>query len=218
MVHGVWRFSLGLQYDIKVRTLANHNFNPKIYSLFLSINHVLQVRRKEDKPIEPPLYGLLPYFTTWIFAPAYLYLNPEILHYHLIPFVFYIGLINAYSVGQIITKHLTKDDKFPMYNVLTLPLALAVLDSTGPYLRLWPSALGSGTYQIAFIFLCVGLGVGVYGSFVVSVSPQTFARELAEVFPFFFSLEENLADRDHQYSTCSMISSPRYAITLTYGV
>lgn len=55
-----------------------------------------------------------------------------------------------------------------MYNVLTLPLALAVFDSTGPYLDLWPSALGYGTYQIAFIFSCVGLGLGVYGSFVVS--------------------------------------------------
>lgn len=32
----------------------------------------------------------------------------------------------------------------------------------------WPSALGPG-YQVPFIFACLGLSVGVYGSFVVDV-------------------------------------------------
>lgn len=128
----------------------------------------MQTRRKDSKDPVTPLYGLLPYFATWALVPLYLYLQPIILHHHLIPFVFYIGLINAYSVGQIIIAHLTKNPEFPMYNVLTLPLALAVVDSLGPTVGVWPSALGSGTYQIAFVFLCMGLGFGVYGSFVVS--------------------------------------------------
>ncbi|KAL9626916.1 MAG: hypothetical protein Q9164_007760 [Protoblastenia rupestris] len=132
-----------------------------VFNTLSSIYNVLQVRRKEGKPIEPPLYGLIPYFVTWAFVPTYLYLNPVILNHHLIPFTFYIGLINAYSVGQIIIKHLTKDSKFPMYNILTLPLALAVLDSMGPRVGLWPSALGGGTYQIAFLFSCVGLGYDI---------------------------------------------------------
>ena len=134
-----------------------------------SIQHVLAVRREQKKSLDAPLYGLLPYLITWIFVPTYLYLQPVILRHHLIPFVFYVGLINAYSVGQIIVKHLTKDGRFPMYNVLALPLGLAVFDSLGPSLGLWPSALGNGTYQIAFVFCCVGLGLGVYGSFVVSI-------------------------------------------------
>ena len=65
----------------------------------------------------------------------------------------------------MIVAHLTKNPEFPMYNVLVMPLGLAVLDSLGP----WPSALGDGTYQIAFVFCMLGLGVGVYGSFIVSV-------------------------------------------------
>ncbi|KAL8916460.1 MAG: hypothetical protein Q9208_008492 [Pyrenodesmia sp. 3 TL-2023] len=130
--------------------------------------NVMQIRRKDSKDPITPLYGLLPYFTTWALVPLYLYLQPIILHHHLIPFVFYIGLINAYSVGQIIIAHLTKDPQFPMYNVLIIPLALAVVDSLGPAVGVWPSALGSGTYQIAFVSLCMGLGFGVYGSFVVS--------------------------------------------------
>lgn len=129
--------------------------------------NVMQHRRTKNLDPVAPLYGLLPYFATWALVPLYLYLQPVILHHHLIPFVFYIGLINAYSVGQIITKHLIKDTEFPMYNILTLPLALAVVDSVGPMVGVG-SALGGGTYQIAFLFCCVGLGVGVYGSFVVS--------------------------------------------------
>jgi len=128
----------------------------------------VQRERKED-PVKP-LYGLVPYFATWTFVPAYLYLQPVILEHHLIPFVFYVGLINAYSVGLMILAHLTKNPRFPIYNVLTMPLGLAVLDSLGPFTGLWPSALGSGTYQIAFVSMCMGLGVGVYGSFVVSCS------------------------------------------------
>jgi ethanolaminephosphotransferase len=115
-------------------------------------------------------------------------LHPMILHEHLIPFVFYVGLINAYSVGQIITAHLTQS-RFPFGNVLVLPLLWGVLDSTGPLLQQWfarfgarlgldaaalrwvgwPSALGGDVYQVAFVFMCVGLGAGVYGSFVVDV-------------------------------------------------
>ena len=127
----------------------------------------MSARRSRSLSATIPLYGLLPYFTTWTFVPAYLYLQPVILHHHLIPFVFYIGLINAYSVGQIIIGHLTKSE-FPYQNVLTIPIGLAVLDSLGPKTGLWPSALGDGTYQIGFMFACLGLGIGVYGSFVVS--------------------------------------------------
>ena len=82
------------------------------------------------------------------------------------------GLINAHSVGEIIIAHLTKSPNFPQYNILNIPLALAVLDSAAPALGLWPSALGDGTYQIAFVWLCLGLAIGVYGSFVVSRIPR----------------------------------------------
>ena len=104
---------------------------------------------------------------------SYLALNPEILHAHLVPFVFLVGLMNAYSVGQMITAHLTKSE-FPYQNVLALPLLFGIVDSLGPVLQArlgfgWPSALGDGVYQVAFMFSCLGLAIGVYGSFVVDV-------------------------------------------------
>lgn len=131
--------------------------------------HVIQVRKERNQNAESPLAGLLPFFATWILVPIYLYQQPVILHFHLIPFIFFVGLINAYSVGRIIIAHLTKSPDFPYYNIITLPLGLAVIDSLGPMLGIWPSVLGDGTYQIAFVFSCLGLAVGVYGSFIVSV-------------------------------------------------
>lgn len=136
-----------------------------------------------------PLFGLAPFFFAWILIPTYLALNPIILRQHLVPFVFYVGLINAYSVGRMITAHLTKAP-FPYDNVLILPLLWGVIDSIGPLIQDklsniaasrynkgtdlswlgWPSALGvNSVYQIAFVFMCVGIGIGVYGSFVVDV-------------------------------------------------
>ena len=68
----------------------------------------------------------------------------------------------------MITRHLVKD-RFPYKNILIAPLAWAIFDSLAPKLGFWPSALGDGVYQVAFVFLCVGLSLGVYGSFVHDV-------------------------------------------------
>ncbi|KAI9817690.1 MAG: hypothetical protein M1832_004584 [Thelocarpon impressellum] len=134
---------------------------------------VIRSRRSRGDHSRYALLGLVPFFATWTLIAAYLKLQPEILRHHLIPFVFFVGLINAYSVGQMITAHLVKAD-FPYGNILVAPLACGVLDSLGPALQAavgwgWPSALGSDVYQVAFVFCCLGLAIGVYGSFVVDV-------------------------------------------------
>lgn len=130
-------------------------------------------RRERGERTRVALLGLIPFFASWVLIAAYLALQPDILHHHLVPFVFYVGLINAYSVGQIITAHLVILD-FPYQNVIALPLIYGVIDSLGPVLQDhlgfgWPCALGDGVYQVAFVFTCLGLAVGVYGSFVVDV-------------------------------------------------
>ncbi|MCJ1312404.1 hypothetical protein MMC25_006078 [Agyrium rufum] len=139
-----------------------------VFNTIQSSMNVMSLRRSRNKDPVTPLLGLIPAFVTWTVVVAYLYLQPIILHHHLVPFVSFIGLVNAYSVGKIIIGHLTKTD-FPYDNVLVVPLAIAVVDSIGPHLGLWPSALGEGVYQIAFMFACLGLGIGVYGSFVFDV-------------------------------------------------
>ncbi|KAH7037497.1 CDP-alcohol phosphatidyltransferase [Microdochium trichocladiopsis] len=140
-----------------------------------SAKNVIEARRARGDRSRGALLGLGPFFATWVWIVAYLWLQPIIRTQHLIPFVFFAGIVNAYSVGQIITAHLVKLD-FPYWNVLVIPLALGVLDSIGPVLQAnigwasgWPSALGDGVYQVAFMFCLLGMAIGVYGSFVVDV-------------------------------------------------
>ncbi|KFY01191.1 hypothetical protein V495_06818 [Pseudogymnoascus sp. VKM F-4514 (FW-929)] len=143
------------------------------YNTISSAQNVVRIRRERGQRSRVALLGLLPFALTWTLIPAYLYLQPVILNEHLVPFVFFAGLVNAYSVGQMITAHLVQLD-FPYYNVLILPLAYGVFDSLGPVLQAhigvgWPSALGDGVYQVAYLFCMLGCAIGVYGSFVVDV-------------------------------------------------
>ncbi|KAK3674405.1 Phosphotransferase [Recurvomyces mirabilis] len=144
-----------------------------VFNTVESAMNAMSARRKRNERARDALIGLLPFFAIWTVIASYLALQPNILHNHLVPFVFYVGLINAYSVGQMITAHLTKA-QFPYQNVLALPLIYGVMDAIGPALQSrigfgWPSALGDGVYQVAFMFTCLGFAVGVYGSFVVDV-------------------------------------------------
>jgi len=141
-----------------------------------SCKNVIKARRARGDRSRYALVGLAPFFITWAFMALYLALQPNILHNHLVPFVLFAGLVNAYSVGQMITAHLVKLE-FPYWNVIVVPLAFGVIDSIGPVLLAyspipglgWPSALGDDVYQVAFMFCMLGAAVGVYGSFVVDV-------------------------------------------------
>ena len=112
----------------------------------------MKARRARGQHARHALIGLVPFFSCWALIASYLLLQPTILENHLVPFVFYVGLINAYSVGQMITAHLTKS-KFPYQNVLALPLIYGVLDALGPVLQGklgigWPSALGDACSRL----------------------------------------------------------------------
>ncbi|KAF2747663.1 Choline/ethanolaminephosphotransferase [Sporormia fimetaria CBS 119925] len=144
-----------------------------VFNTVSSAKNVMAARRRRGQQARIALLGLLTFAGAWVLIPAYLYLQPIILHYHLVPFVFFAGLINAFSVGRMIISHLTKS-RFPRGNVLIYPLIYAVADSLAPILREhtglgWPSALGNDVYQVAFVFMCLGLGIGVHGSFIVDV-------------------------------------------------
>ena len=139
-----------------------------VFNALESARNAMNARKERGQDPTRALLGMIPISITWTLIPIYLLLQPRILHHHLVPFIFYVGLINAYSVGQMIVAHLCKA-RFPYQNILVVPLTAAVLDSAGPLLRLWPSALGGDVYQVAFVFLGVGLAVGVYGSFIHDV-------------------------------------------------
>lgn len=135
--------------------------------------NVIRARRARGDRSRGALLGLVPFFGMWVLVVTYLVFNEDILHNHLVPFVLFAGLVNAYSVGQMITAHLTKM-RFPYWNVLALPLAFGALDAMGPFVQQrygfgWPSSIGDGEYQVGFVFLMFGAALGVYGSFAVDV-------------------------------------------------
>lgn len=144
-----------------------------VFNTYESSRNVIRARRANGDRSRGAMLGLLPFFSVWALVVAYLYLQPRILNNHLIPFSLFAGVVNAYSVGQMITAHLVHL-RFPYANVLGIPLAFGVIDGIGPYLQQylgfgWPSALGGDVYQVAFMFMMLGTAVGVYGSFVVDV-------------------------------------------------
>lgn len=139
------------------------------FNTFTSIWNVICARRERKEDPITPLFGLLPFVVGAVLATAYLHLQSHVLENHLISFVLFLGLINSYSVGQMITAHLVQA-KFPYKNILLLPLALGVGDSLALRFGLWPSVLGGGANQIVFVYVCLGFALGVYGSFVVSDS------------------------------------------------
>jgi len=143
------------------------------FNIVQSSHNVTRARRSKNLPVAPALLGLAPFFTTWLAIPLWLSLRLEILHEHILPFIFFIGASFAYQVGLIITAHLTKSP-FPYFNVLSLPILAGTLDALGPFLQArlglgWTSVLGGGPYTIAYVLACLGLSIGVYGSFVVDV-------------------------------------------------
>jgi ethanolaminephosphotransferase len=147
-----------------------------VYNTVESARNVIRARRARGDRSRGALLGLYPFFAAWALIVAYLWLQPTILRNHLVPFAVFAGMVNAYSVGQMITAHLVKLP-FPYWNVMVIPLGLGVFDSLGPVLLQhspvpglgWPSALGDGVYQVAFMFCMLGMAIGVYGSFVVDV-------------------------------------------------
>src|SRR5712691_2346237 len=65
--------------------------------LLFSAQNVMKARRGRGQRTRVALLGLGPFFVAWTLIPMYLALQPTILHHHLVPFIFYVGLINAYS-------------------------------------------------------------------------------------------------------------------------
>ncbi|OWZ66331.1 hypothetical protein AYX14_03140 [Cryptococcus neoformans] len=94
-----------------VGTLAN---------IVTSYHNVITSRRKAGKPIFPPLFGLLPFFTHTTILLAWLHAESKggvcIVHdSRMLPFLGYWGMAFSYQVSQLILAHVTKSS-FPYWN------------------------------------------------------------------------------------------------------
>lgn len=100
-----------------------------------SFQHVIKARKDKNLPVTPALIGVLPY--TGMSLVAYFWLNasPQIVNEHLIPWILYMGLSFGYTVGLMITAHVTHQP-FPLFNVSFLPLLFGALNANLPFFGL----------------------------------------------------------------------------------
>lgn len=89
--------------------------------------NVINARRKAKKPVLPALLGLSPFFAMSGIAYLFLSHHEEIVHFHLLPTLLYLGIVFAYSVGLIIIAHVSKKH-YPYVNMAFIPLILGLAD------------------------------------------------------------------------------------------
>jgi ethanolaminephosphotransferase len=96
-----------------------------------SYGNVIIARRKANKPILPPLFGLIPFCANTFFLLAWLHAEPTsnvLKSKRLLPFLGYWGFGFAYQVGTLILAHVAKMP-FPVFNGLMLWSAVGALDA-----------------------------------------------------------------------------------------
>lgn len=130
------------------------------FNIMSASMNVIAARRKRGEPLAPALAGLLPFFLSSSITFTFAYLNPTIVTEFCVPFMFFVGTCLAYSVGLIITAHVTHAD-FPYFTpyFLLLPMLTAILfnSKVGP------------TEAVSVVWMSLGLAIGIYGSFIVDV-------------------------------------------------
>jgi ethanolaminephosphotransferase len=131
-----------------------------VANIFGSSVNVIAARRKNKLPLAPALSGLIPFFLSTIITTAFAYFNPTVVTEQCVPFLLFLGVMFAYSVGLIITAHVTHAP-FPYFT---------------PYFLLFPMLAGLlfnhkvGSIEARdIVWLSLGLSIGVHGSFVVDV-------------------------------------------------
>ncbi|KAI5300684.1 hypothetical protein KEM56_002268 [Ascosphaera pollenicola] len=133
------------------------------FNVGASIYQALDAVKARGENRREALKGLLPALEMWVLVVIYLYLQPGVLQCCTVGVILYVGLMNAFSVSQMICAHVTKAP-FPYRNILTLPLYIAISDCLGRHMGFYSECI-MGNHS-TFIYASLGLALGVYGSFI----------------------------------------------------
>ncbi|KAK8846556.1 hypothetical protein IAR55_005642 [Kwoniella newhampshirensis] len=103
-----------------------------------SYHNVIAARRKQGKPILPPLLGLLPFFTHVSILVAWLHAEVRggvsIVHDgRMLPFLGYWGMAFSYQVSQLILAHVTKSP-FPYWNGMMVFSLFGAIDANAGWI------------------------------------------------------------------------------------
>lgn len=131
--------------------------------------NVMHAHRKTKTSSLPALLGLLPFAFSSTLAYLWLNASPDILTQHLVPFIFFLGCTFAYTVGLMITAHVTKAP-FPYFNVTQVPLLLGCLNANLPKITGGKvESFFGGASERPYLWGCFAFALIMYAHFAMSV-------------------------------------------------
>ncbi|KAF9437713.1 hypothetical protein BGZ76_011491 [Entomortierella beljakovae] len=135
-------------------------------NILTAFQHVVQARREKNLSPIPALVGLFPFIG--MSAAAYLWLDAsqDIVYQHILPWILYIGLSFGYTVGLMITAHVTHQP-FPMFNISFLPLFFGALNANLP--RFGIERLFGTHMENIYLWGCLAFSAAAYAHFAINV-------------------------------------------------
>ncbi|KAG0371233.1 hypothetical protein BGZ54_008237 [Gamsiella multidivaricata] len=106
-----------------------------IGNIATAFQHVIKARKDKGLPVASALVGVTPFAAMSLVAYFWLNASPQIVHQHLVPWILYIGLSFGYTVGLMITAHVTHQP-FPLFNISFVPLLFGAFNSNLPAIGL----------------------------------------------------------------------------------
>lgn len=131
------------------------------FNIVQATQNVYNVKKKDNLPLTPALLQTLPFFFFYATLSYWIYLSPDILYHHVLPLTIAIGAVFAFTVGKMITAHVSKQD-FPLWNILQLTPTLGILIHYVARFNSWDME----TTDIASVWTCIGFCLAVYGCFI----------------------------------------------------
>jgi phosphatidylglycerophosphate synthase len=131
------------------------------FNIFQASQNVYKSKKKQGLPLAPAFVQTLPFFTFYATLSYWIYLSPDMLYYHVLPLAVAIGAVFAFTVGKMITAHLTKQ-AFPIWNVLQLIPAVGIVIHYVARFNEWDME----TTDLASVWTCIGFAFAVYGCFI----------------------------------------------------
>ncbi|OZJ04731.1 hypothetical protein BZG36_01822 [Bifiguratus adelaidae] len=138
-----------------------------LFNIAAACNNVITATRAKKEPIMKPLLGLIPFTICSLLAYAWLVASPTLVTEHCVLWSLYIGLSFGYTVGQVITAHVTKAP-FPYVNIMMAPLMIGAVNANLPFLAN-TKPFYSGLNEVLYVVACFGFALFMYALFALSV-------------------------------------------------
>ncbi|KAK3825178.1 MAG: Choline/ethanolaminephosphotransferase [Benniella sp.] len=135
-------------------------------NILTAFQHVVKARRDKKQSVGPALAGLVPFVGMSLVAYSWLNASPYIITEHLVPWMLYVGLSFGYTVGLMITAHVTHQP-FPLFNISFLPLIFGAVNANLPALGV--DRIFGHHQENIYLWSCLAFSAAAYAHFAVNV-------------------------------------------------